>query len=467
MGLLDWLQRKAGSRNSVVSRPLEIMWQWSADGQIIMFSGDNQKLVDDAYLYNHVVWTVQDWKASKVATAPPLLYRIKNEKEYKKYRAQMKGVTHKNFGHIHDLKMKALVEVDGHEILELLNRPNPLQSGYEFFYGHTVYKDIVGSSYMWAVRDGINDPTEGKIRELWLPPAQQMTIVSGGEYKPVSKYKLAGAPDKDIDAKNVLHLRHFSPKDDMKQRLYGTSRVFPAQNIVREYNSSVEYKTGINQSKGVRAIIYPKGINDIGMVDPTEAANVQERLNARLANSADGGIMASNVEIGVVNVGFTPEQLGTLKSNRETKKDICALYHVSDIIFGWSENATYNNLSEARKISLTDAVLPELEILKDGLNGWLLPSFTKDKDFVLDFDDEYYAELQEDKAEQVKWMSMAPLTANERRELLGYERSADLNADKVIIGTNFQLLETLGADSLPPAEDDVVRDTFGSEDNQE
>lgn len=461
MGVIEWLQRKAGRRG--VSRPLEMTWQFTAEGQIVMFSSNSPQLLEDAYFHNHVVWTVQDWKASKVASAPPLLYKVKNEKMYRKYRAQMKDVNYKNFWQIHDLKRKALEEVEDHAILDVLKNPNPLMSGYEFFYGHTVYKDIVGSSYMMAVRDGLDDPTQGQIRELWLPPAQNMTIISGGVANPVSKYKLTGAPDKDIDAKNVCHIRHFSPHHDAIQRLYGMSRVYPAQSIIKEYNSSVEYKTGINQSKGVRAVIFPKGVNDIGMVDITEAAAVQDKLNARLANSADGGIMASNVEIGVVNVGFTPEQLGTLKSNRETKKDICALYHVSDIIFGWSESATYNNMLEARKISLTDAVLPELEILKDALSGWLLPSFTKDKDYVIDFDDEWYAELQADKAEQVKWMNAAPLTPNERREVLGYERTEDLNGDKVIIGNNFQLLETLGTDSLPPADGEVVRDTFGTE----
>lgn len=463
MGVLDRLFKKA-SKPSGVSRPLEMTWQFLPDGQVVWFSNEGDGLINDGYLRNHVVWTVQDWKAQKVASAPPLLYKIRNEKEYRKYRGQMKSVNYKNFHAIRDLKFKALEEVEDHRVLNLLKNPNPLMSGFEFFYGHTVYKDIVGSSYMLAVRNGTKDPTEGEIQELWLPPAHKMTIVSGGLSNPVSKYKLTGSPDKEIDAKNVLHIRNFSPRfDSPLQSLYGMSRIFSARDVIQEYNSSIEYKTGINQSKGVRAIIFPKGVNDIGQVEMAQAAAVQDKLNARLANSSDGGIMASNVEIGVVNVGFTPEQLGTLKSNRETKKDICALYHVSDIIFGWSDHATFNNLSEARKISLTDAVLPELEILKDSLNQWLLPNFTKDKDYVLDFDDEYYAELQEDKAEQVKWMSQAPLTANERRELLGYERSLDLNADKVIINNNFQLLETLGSESLDPADGDVARETFGEE----
>lgn len=448
---------------SAVSLPVQMQWRFLGDQQVVWFPSDGNGLIENAYLGNHVIWTIQDWKASKVASAPPLLYKIKDDKKYRKYRSLMKDVNHKNFSAIHELKLKSLEEIDEHAILNVLKNPNPHMSGYEFFYGHTVYKDIVGSSYFMGVRNGIEDEVTGEIKEMWLPPAHQMMIVSGGLMNPVAAYKLQGS-DKEINAKNVLQLRHFSPRfNSPLESLYGMSRVFSARGIIQEYNEGTTLKTGVNQNKGVRALIFPKGSNDIGMIEATQAREVQDHLNNKLAQTGNGGIMASNVEIGVVNIGFTPEQLGVLNSQKETKKDLCALYKVSPIILDWTDHGTFNNLSESRKISLTDAVLPELEILKNGLNSWLLPSYTKDKDYVIDFDDEYYAELQEDKAEQAKWMAQAPLTANERREIFGYDRINDVNADKAIVPSNFQLLESMGTESFGDANQDVVNGTFGEE----
>jgi phage portal protein BeeE len=445
-----------------VSRPLEMQWRWLPNGQVVWYAHDGDGMIKNCYLGNLPVWTILDWKAAKVASAPPLLYKVKDEKKYRKYRTLMKDVNYKNFHQIHDLKLKALEEVEDHELLDVINNPNPYMSGYEFRYGHTVYKDAVGSSYHTAVRDGVNDPTDGKIKELWLPAAHEMVIVSGGIYNPIAEYYLKSNPEKKINAKNVCHIRHFSPLHDTDfQSLYGMSRLYPAKKVIQSYNEGIETSASIYQTKGVRDIIYPKGITDIGMIPLDEAIAAQDRMNQKLSHAGNGGIIANNVELGHITVGFSPTELGILEQQNSTKKDLCALFHVSDIIFGWSEHTTYNNLSESRKISLTDAVLPELEILKDSWNSWLLPSYTKDKDYVIDFDDEYYAELQEDKAEQVKWMSQAPLTANEKRELLGYERSLDLNADKVMLPSNFQLLESMGTESFGDANQDVVNGTFG------
>lgn len=471
MGFLDKFKpvgKGVVTTQPAVSRPLEMQWRWLPSGQVVWYAGDGESMIENYYLGNHIVWSVENWKASKVASAPWYLYKVKDEKSYRKLSILMKDFDPRNIQQIKELRTKALVEIDDHEILKVLQNPNPYMSAYEFFYGHTVYKDIVGSSYLMAVRNGIDDPTEGKITELWLPPAHQMVIVSGGVYNPIESYYLNSNPEKRIHAKNVCQIRHFSPRHQTPfQSLYGMSRIFPAKNLIQTYNEGVATSASVFQTKGVRDIVFPKGINDIGSIPIEQAQAAQDRMNQKLSNSGQGGIIANNVELGSIRVGFSPSELGILESQKDAKTDICALYGVSPIIFDWNDRSTYNNKAEARKMSLTDAVIPELEILKDALNNWLLPSYSKERNLLIDYDPTFFAELQEDKAEQLKWMNLAPLTNNEKREILGYERSNDLNADKVMVPSNMALLESLGVDGFDPASQEVVDDTFGQDTGNE
>ena len=53
-------------------------------------------------------------------------------------------------------------ELDNHELISLLARPNPLQSGKEYFYSMVSYLLISGNTYM------LRDKEFGKPKELYL-----------------------------------------------------------------------------------------------------------------------------------------------------------------------------------------------------------------------------------------------------------------------------------------------------------
>ena len=79
---------------------------------------------------------------------------------------------------------------------------------------------------------------------------------------------------------------------------------------------------------------------------------------------------------------------------------------------------------EARKAAITDAVLPELTALRDALNQWLVPGWSKEdnKKYFLDFDTSVYAELQDDMKSLVEWLEKAWwIDPNEKRVQMSYE----------------------------------------------
>lgn len=448
--------KKAAPTRPVSNKPKEMIFRFLPSGQVVWYGNKGQDYMDKGYLGNHVVFSIVDWIAQKVASAPPILYEVKDEKEHKRYKSLLKEATPESVFAASMMKHKALEEVDGGEMMNLFEQPNEIMPWHEFAYGHTVYKLINGSSYWGGVRNGLNDPTEGNIREMWLYPAGDVEIISGGIMRPIEGYKLQTSPDTIINAANVMQLRNFSPDyATPTQWMYGLSKLHAARHILQEYNEATEVKVDMFQRRGVRDIVFPKGVEweeaAIG-----QALKAQDDINRKIMQSGQGGIIANSVELGTIRVGLSPVELGILENQNITRKDFCALFHVPSVLFDWSEHTTYNNLSESRKIALTDAVLPELEAMKDGLNNWLVPSWYPEKTgigkkrrYLLDFDYEYFPEMQADVSKTVDWMDKAGcLTTNEKRAAIRYDAAPDENADKVLVGNNVKLLENVGIDSF-------------------
>lgn len=449
-------QKAVSPAMSGSSKPKEMIFRFLPTGQVVWYSAKGQEYMDKGYLGNHVVFSIVDWIARKVASAPPILYEVKDEKEHKRYKNLLKEATPESVFTASMMKHKALEEVDGGEMMNLFERPNEIMPWFEFVYGHTVYKIINGSSYWGAVRDGINSRSEGKIREMWLYPAGDVEIVSGGIMKPIEGYRLQTAPDVTIEAANVMQIRNFSPDyNTPTQWMYGLSKLHAARYILQEYNEATEVKVDMFQKRGVRDIVFPKMQNwEEEAVE--QAMKVQDDINKKIMQSGQGGVIANSVELGTIRVGLSPVELGILENQNLTRKDFCALLHVPAVLFDWSDRSTYNNLSESRKIALTDAVIPELEALKDGLNNWLIPSWYPEQSGIgkkrrrlLDFDYEYFPEMQADVTKTVEWMDKADcLTTNEKRAAIRYDASPDENSDKIVVSNSKKLLENVGIDSF-------------------
>jgi len=287
------------------SRPLEMIFRYAPNAAVSWYQDTGTDFMENGYMGNHVVFSIQDWKAQKVAVAPPILYKVTNEKKYRKYKALMKSDDRgKALYEIMKLKGEALEEVEGTDLHKVLERPNQHMSWAEFAYGYCVYKDIVGSAYIGGVRDGISDITTGKIREMYLFPAHQMVIESGGITRPIINYTLRSAPDKSIDAANVLQIRNFSPNYDQPyQFLYGMSRLQSANSILQKYNEGVSTEVDTYQKRGIRDIIFPKNRPDMDSPTIEQVQQMKDKLNSDVQATGHGGIMGVNEELGSIRVG--------------------------------------------------------------------------------------------------------------------------------------------------------------------
>ncbi|MBO9611055.1 MAG: phage portal protein [Dyadobacter sp.] len=454
MGVFDVFKQKQDSirvTSSVsANRPMEMLLKWQPNGQVIMYNTNGEELLDKGFLSNHAIFTIQDWKCQKVAMAPFILYEVRDKKLYKQMRNLLKFATPEAMDTVRVLHKSALVEVDRPEITRIFDRPNPMMPWAEFAYGTVLYKDQIGAGHWMGVRAGsANDPTTGKIREIYLPPAHHMVAESGGMTQPVGKWFLKTNPEVKIDAANVYSLRNFSPIYTTEtQFLYGLSRLHALRAILQKHNEGTKTEAEIYAQKGIRDIVFPQALPEHAVIDYDTFQQTRDAWNQKVNEAKQGNILINDVPLGSLRIGFSPQDLGLLESQSVTKKDFCAAYHVKPEIFGWSDQSTFNNVAEARKSSFTDAVVPELEAMVDALNTWYLPSYDDSGKLAIAVNYDHFAELQEDSAEKAKWLDLVPLSANEFREAMGWGEGNGENDNKTLVNSGKKILDDLGLESF-------------------
>lgn len=433
--------------------PQEVLFRYTMGGQVLWYNGEGKQLLDEGFKGNNAVFTVMDWVGKKIAQAPIVLYTVRDTKALTKYKSLMQQPD-KHFTEAMIWKNKALAEVEdpNHEILRVLKRPNELMPSWaEFAYGSYVFKTANGSYYWMGTRSGsVMDPTKGKIGKLTLLPSHYVGIRSGGMMQPIESYFLLHNEQVKIPAENVGQGRNFSPDYDNEiDWLRGMPALYPLRKIIQKHNEATETEASLYKKKGLQDIVFNTNTPENSEVNFEQFQKTRDVWDKKLNSSEPGSILINSDPLGVIRVGFSPTDLGLTESNKVSKADICAALHTQAIIHNWSEQTTYNNMDSAVKMSLTDAVLPELRTMAETLNSWFLPSYDASGRYFLDFDLDVFPELQEKLVDKVKYLEKIPLSSNEFRAACGWDEDTEHeNMDEPLIPSGKQMVSKMGLDPI-------------------
>lgn len=255
-------------------------------------------------------------------------------------------------------------ELINHPFELLIQRPNPLQSRFEFLRNTFINYLLTGNAYWWLNRPGENSPPS----EIWLLPSSSVQPVPderlfllGYDYDPGNGALIRLQPWE------ILHLRDFNPYS----LFIGLSKIEAiAQTAINDMAQVVwtatQYK-GTAKLPGVLAFADP-------IPDPEWA---QLREEVRLGAKSDTLLMMRNVGKGGVELiqntmGNRQMQfLETRKFNREEIFDIFAPGLVSVL----SENATEANARTGKATLIEMAIWPMLCLLAEKITNDILPAY--------------------------------------------------------------------------------------------
>jgi HK97 family phage portal protein len=342
--------------------------------------------------------------------------------------------------------------VDEHPLLTLLNRrPNPQEGGGEFKIALISYWILAGHTYAAAIRAkgaGAGPrKTKGQAAEIYaLRPDSVRVILDKNTGVLTYEYKRQDGEKILYDAEDVMHTRRFSPLDEY----VGVAPAMVAARAVDQHNAANDHNTALLQNLGR----YPAMITTDAQLTPdqrdTLKAQFEEKFlgprNAGRPLFGDGGLFK------VERLMDTAVDMDWLSGKMAAMREIAAGLGIAPELLGDGAAKTFSNMAEARGSLYTEVVLPLLDVLRYPLGNWLLPMFGLSiEEYEIDVDKDGIEALREEAG--AVWDRAcnpnAPLTVNEKRELLGKDPIGD-DGDVIFVPSSMVPLEQALEPPAPP-----------------
>ena len=363
------------------------------------YQPDNVEAYTASY-FNPLVYSIVSFIAQKAGTIPWFVYDIKDRDALKRYKAGTPEMTVQKML----LRRKAMEPLADHELMQLFNMPNPLQGWAEFIEQAVGFKLVTGNTYIHAIgpENGVN---EGKVQEMWILPSQAIEILAGDKHEPVKAYRYINDKSVTIPAKEVIHLKYWTPDYYSGSMLYGLSPIRAARKIVSKSDASTDAAMSAMQNSGM--IGFVSGNEEqtgIGLTED-QAIALQERLQEYSKASNKGKIPVTSYNLKWQQMGMSPVDLGIVESDKMDLRTLCNIYHVPSELFNDASNKTYSNTQEAARAVWVNAVIPALAQFRDSFNNYIQNRYQGS--VWVDFDTSVVPELQDDIATMVAGLKEA------------------------------------------------------------
>jgi len=305
-------------------------------------------------------------------------------------------------------------------LLNLLQRPNPEQSTYEWLEQLALHYHVTGNSFTHKVRS-----SRSQVVELWQLRPDRTRVKPGLDgFVEGYKFPVGSDPQKErlVPFEDVIHMRMPDPLDDY----YGLSPIAVLARVGDLDNHAIDYLRAFFENNGI-----PGGLLKVKeVVDKEKADAIKQRWTDQYGKGEYSGksgwhsvgLLDANAEY--QEIGTQPNKLNLAAIFGETESRICATFGVPPIIVAvWIGlmRSTYANYKQAMKDLWVDQVSPQYKRIGDKLTAELAPEFGDN--YVIDFDFSHVEALQEDRAELRKfgleaWNGQL-LTRNQALELAG------------------------------------------------
>ena len=350
--------------------------------------------------------------------------------------------------------------IEEHPLIDLLNRPNPLQSYSEFFNSLFGYVLLSGNAYILKV--GAETGTPQELHQL--RPDRIVIKGSGSQIPDRYQYVLNGKIHQqyEVDQENgfsdLKHIKLWNPLDDY----YGLSPMSAAAVEVDQFNMASKHNVNLlnNGARPSGAIVF-KPQDDSGFaVNLTESQRQQllTDLNNRFSGTANAGRpLLLEGDFDWREMGLSPKDMDFLNLKHMSATDIAMCFGVPSQLVGVPDAQTYANVAEARLALYEETIIPHLRKLSSDLNEWLVPMF--DERLRLEFDIDAIPALSERRRKIYENVTSAVregiMTRNEAREIIGLQ-PVDGADDLYISATLFPLTdEGVEKPDDPVNEDDL------------
>ena len=425
----------ATNQGKILNNPGTVTWQ--ADNQ--------ENRVRDGYSGNDIVYSIIRLITDKVKVAPWSEYTIKDEQQYKRYKAAI--LNKETPKAILELQQKALeLAKTKSKLSDLITYPNEQDSWGDLVEAYTSFKLITGNTYIYGKQIKAGNNT-GMPNMLYALPSQYMSIYANLNTFPITpeSYMLYLQYMEQFTRSEILHDKYFNPNwNIVGNQLYGLSPLQAAAKVVTRSNEGKQAAVSNYQNGGPKGILFVSDDRHDPQETTQEAMDLKKTLARNQGSRNVNQVETSGYKVDYVPLGLSPVDLDLLNAENMDLQALCNIFGVPGALLGLKGGMTYNGMPEAEKALTSRCAIPMLNSIRDQFNR----KFQTDWGFkgtgrVIDYDASVYTEMQEDKGKQVAWLKDAPLHLRRKLEIMG--ESADgytpEQLESIIIGSGSTTLD--------------------------
>ena len=254
-----------------------------------------------------------------------------------------------------------------HPLKQLIQRPNPYMSEFDFWSAVIIYQKLAGRAVFEKVRS-----RGGQVVELWplrpdylKPIASSTKMIAGYEYEPPGVGKIVLAPEDVVDFKLFDPLNQYNPWPPVAV----AGRVGDVDNAVTDYIRLFFEKGGV-----------PPGLLKTSQkLQDVHVADIRRRWRDRYGGYShwlEPAVLDMDAEYQKIGYSFAEMGLDILDSRNEAR--ICQVLDVPPIIVGAKvglDRGTYSNYEQARLAWWEDTLLALYANFLDTVQNQIVPDF--------------------------------------------------------------------------------------------
>lgn len=255
---------------------------------------------------------------------------------------------------------RAEQEIEDLEFLELFNRPNSKEDGAAFLYRAASTYLAAGECFVLR-----KESEEGET-EYYVPVNYNVIINENTEGDVISYWITMFGKSDTYLPNEVLHIHK---PDITLDTNHGFSTLRATRKVWESNNEVWASEASLHRNKGITGVLYSDGNRP--MTD-TEQKQLQDKYDKDFTGAENfGKVKISTAKLGYVQMGMNPTDLKSIETRLEHLRTICASYNVDSKLFGDSAASTYNNMAEAKRAFIIDAVIPLAEVLLPAIVGFM------------------------------------------------------------------------------------------------
>lgn len=338
-----------------------------------------------------------------------------------------------------------------HPFLKLMDAPNPYMTRRDLFHAIGLYLGIYGEAYLYPKRGVLGyeglyvvDP------RVIAPVSTSNDVLSPVDYYQLSR-PVGGATQ--LIPEEIIHIKLPDPDCTNPKGLspmVACSRSIEMQNAIREWNIATT-RNGAKPSIVIQVEDYlTKEQMDLLKTD------LQNQYGGP-NNSGKGMILPKGMTAS--SIGMTAVEMDYQQGMVVAAREIAIAYGIPPEMLADNANKTYSNAQEASREVVVNTIRPLLDLVYDAIWSFFrdkpiakgISEYTYDVEQLTDFmgvQTELYTALQ----------SASFLTANDKREKLGYDRIEDPLADQLMLTMSDVPMSEYSADDLDPGRTDPSKD---------